>query len=205
MNDAQGPSVRVAALVRMMERVAQLLERAPRDLRLTLLAPWDGVGMAATQSHAMRLERAPAVRLARLQGRVRHDRLLLPPLPPQAAGGAAGLPDLGDLYVSCLRRSGDPRQGGSAAGNVAQRRGRGPPAGLPGRHEAAQHVVDQHLGVMRPAEADARGLGADDAVGPDQGILQPEVVLETVRPLDEVGLVGMALIELAQEQQRIFI
>jgi alkylation response protein AidB-like acyl-CoA dehydrogenase len=32
---------------------------------LTLIAEWDGVGMAATQSHAMRLERAPAVRLAR--------------------------------------------------------------------------------------------------------------------------------------------
>lgn len=30
----------------------------------TLLAEWDGVGMAATQSHAMRLESAPAVRLA---------------------------------------------------------------------------------------------------------------------------------------------
>ncbi len=32
---------------------------------LTLIAEWDGVGMAATQSHAMRLERAPGVRLAR--------------------------------------------------------------------------------------------------------------------------------------------
>jgi alkylation response protein AidB-like acyl-CoA dehydrogenase len=32
---------------------------------LTLLAEWDGVGMAATQSHAMRLDRAPGVRLAR--------------------------------------------------------------------------------------------------------------------------------------------
>jgi alkylation response protein AidB-like acyl-CoA dehydrogenase len=31
----------------------------------TLLAEWDGVGMAATQSHAMRLDRAVAVRLAR--------------------------------------------------------------------------------------------------------------------------------------------
>ena len=31
---------------------------------LTLLAEWDGVGMAATQSHAMRLDRAPGVRLA---------------------------------------------------------------------------------------------------------------------------------------------
>ena len=31
---------------------------------MTLLAEWDGVGMAATQSHAMRLEAAPAVRLA---------------------------------------------------------------------------------------------------------------------------------------------
>jgi len=31
---------------------------------LTLIAEWDGVGMAATQSHAMRLEGAPAVRLA---------------------------------------------------------------------------------------------------------------------------------------------
>lgn len=31
---------------------------------LTLLAEWDGMGMAATQSHAMRLEGAPAVRLA---------------------------------------------------------------------------------------------------------------------------------------------
>ncbi len=31
----------------------------------TLMAEWDGVGMAATQSHAMRLDRAPAVRLAR--------------------------------------------------------------------------------------------------------------------------------------------
>jgi alkylation response protein AidB-like acyl-CoA dehydrogenase len=31
---------------------------------MTLLAEWDGVGMAATQSHAMRLEGAPAVRLA---------------------------------------------------------------------------------------------------------------------------------------------
>ena len=30
----------------------------------TLLAEWDGVGMAATQSHAMRLDNAPAVRLA---------------------------------------------------------------------------------------------------------------------------------------------
>jgi alkylation response protein AidB-like acyl-CoA dehydrogenase len=32
---------------------------------LTLIAEWDGVGMAATQSHAMRLEGAPGVRLAR--------------------------------------------------------------------------------------------------------------------------------------------
>ena len=31
----------------------------------TITAPWDGVGMAATQSHGMRLERMPAVRLAR--------------------------------------------------------------------------------------------------------------------------------------------
>jgi alkylation response protein AidB-like acyl-CoA dehydrogenase len=31
---------------------------------LELTAEWDGVGMAATQSHAMRLEQAPAVRLA---------------------------------------------------------------------------------------------------------------------------------------------
>jgi alkylation response protein AidB-like acyl-CoA dehydrogenase len=31
---------------------------------MTLLAEWDGVGMAATQSHAMRLEGAPGVRLA---------------------------------------------------------------------------------------------------------------------------------------------
>lgn len=31
----------------------------------TLRAEWDGVGMAATQSHAMRLDRAPGVRLAR--------------------------------------------------------------------------------------------------------------------------------------------
>ena len=32
---------------------------------LTLIAEWDGVGMAATQSHAMRLDLAPGVRLAR--------------------------------------------------------------------------------------------------------------------------------------------
>ena len=32
---------------------------------MTLIAEWDGVGMAATQSHAMRLDRAPGVRLAR--------------------------------------------------------------------------------------------------------------------------------------------
>ena len=31
---------------------------------LKLIAEWDGMGMAATQSHAMRLEGAPAVRLA---------------------------------------------------------------------------------------------------------------------------------------------
>ena len=31
---------------------------------LRLLAPWDGIGMRATQSHAMRLEGAPAVRMA---------------------------------------------------------------------------------------------------------------------------------------------
>lgn len=31
---------------------------------MELLAPWDGMGMAATQSHAMRLDGAPAVRLA---------------------------------------------------------------------------------------------------------------------------------------------
>ena len=31
---------------------------------LMLTAEWDGMGMAATQSHAMRLERAPAVRIA---------------------------------------------------------------------------------------------------------------------------------------------
>ena len=31
---------------------------------LTLTAEWDGIGMAATQSHAMRLDGAPAVRLA---------------------------------------------------------------------------------------------------------------------------------------------
>ena len=33
---------------------------------MTLLAEWDGVGMAATQSHAMRLDGAPGVRLARV-------------------------------------------------------------------------------------------------------------------------------------------
>ncbi len=33
---------------------------------LRLIAEWDGVGMAATQSHAMRLDRAPGVRLARV-------------------------------------------------------------------------------------------------------------------------------------------
>lgn len=32
---------------------------------LTLIAEWDGMGMAATQSHAMRLVRVPAVRMAR--------------------------------------------------------------------------------------------------------------------------------------------
>ena len=32
---------------------------------MTLIAEWDGVGMAATQSHAMRLDRTPSVRLAR--------------------------------------------------------------------------------------------------------------------------------------------
>jgi alkylation response protein AidB-like acyl-CoA dehydrogenase len=32
---------------------------------MTLIAEWDGSGMAATQSHAFRLDRAPAVRLAR--------------------------------------------------------------------------------------------------------------------------------------------
>ena len=32
---------------------------------MTLIAEWDGVGMAATQSHAMRLDGAPGVRLAR--------------------------------------------------------------------------------------------------------------------------------------------
>ena len=31
---------------------------------LTLLAPWDGIGMAATQSHAMRLDRCPSTRMA---------------------------------------------------------------------------------------------------------------------------------------------
>jgi len=31
---------------------------------LTLIAAWDGMGMAATQSHAMRLEGVPSVRLA---------------------------------------------------------------------------------------------------------------------------------------------
>ena len=31
---------------------------------MTLISAWDGVGMAATQSHAMHLDRAPAVRLA---------------------------------------------------------------------------------------------------------------------------------------------
>ena len=31
---------------------------------MTLIAEWDGIGMAATQSHAMRLDGAPAVRLA---------------------------------------------------------------------------------------------------------------------------------------------
>ena len=35
---------------------------------LQLVAEWDGMGMAATQSHAMRLEAAPAVRLAWGQG-----------------------------------------------------------------------------------------------------------------------------------------
>lgn len=33
---------------------------------MTLIAEWDGVGMAATQSHAMRLDRVPGVRLARV-------------------------------------------------------------------------------------------------------------------------------------------
>jgi len=33
---------------------------------LVMIAEWDGVGMAATQSHAMRLDRAPGVRFARI-------------------------------------------------------------------------------------------------------------------------------------------
>lgn len=45
---------------------------------LTLVAEWDGMGMAATQSHAMRLDGAPCVRLAR-QG----------PLTDLAAGAGA--------------------------------------------------------------------------------------------------------------------
>ncbi len=35
----------------------------PGTLTMSMAAEWDGVGMAATQSHAMRLEAAPAVRL----------------------------------------------------------------------------------------------------------------------------------------------
>lgn len=35
-----------------------------RDHPLTLVAEWDGMGMAATQSHAMRLDDAPGIRLA---------------------------------------------------------------------------------------------------------------------------------------------
>lgn len=35
-----------------------------RDQPLTLVAEWDGMGMAATQSHAMRLDNAPGIRLA---------------------------------------------------------------------------------------------------------------------------------------------
>ena len=37
----------------------------------------------------------------------------------QAARGAAGLPDLGDLHLPCLRRAGDPRAGRAAAGSRA--------------------------------------------------------------------------------------
>ena len=43
----------------------------------------------------------------------------------QAADGAAGLSDLGDLHLPCLRRAGDPRQGRPAAGSRAHHRGRG--------------------------------------------------------------------------------
>lgn len=54
-----------------------------RNEGMTLTAPWDGMGMAATQSHAMRLDGAAAVKFA-------WER----PLPELAAGASA--------FISCL-------------------------------------------------------------------------------------------------------
>lgn len=55
---------------------------------MTLTAEWDGVGMAATQSHAMRLDDMPAVRLA-------WDR----PLPELAAGAS---PVISSLFTAVV-------------------------------------------------------------------------------------------------------
>ena len=81
----------------------------------------------------------------------------------QAAGGAAGLPDLGDLHLPCLRRAGDPRQGRPAAGSVAQRRGRG--AGAHSLRARPQGIRAGRAGRGRARAGrvpDRQGLGLGD-------------------------------------------
>ena len=71
-------------------------------------------GVAARRARRDRARRRAQARQAALPRRGRG----------QAAGGAAGLPDLGDLHLPCLRGAGDPRVRGPAAGGSAHDRGR---------------------------------------------------------------------------------
>ena len=77
----------------------------------------------------------------------------------QAHRRAAGLSDLGDLHLPCLRGAGDPRQGGPAAGS--RREGR--------RGGAGAHPLRARPQGVRAGRA-GRGRGRPDRVSDRQGL-----------------------------------
>ena len=77
----------------------------------------------------------------------------------QADRGAAGLSDLGDFHVPCLRRAGDPREGRPAAGS--RRDG--------GRDRAGAHSLRDGPQGIRAGRA-GRGRDGPDRVSARQGL-----------------------------------
>ena len=89
---------------------------------LQLLAEWDGMGMAATQSHAMRLEGCPAMRLR--VGRARSRRSRRPRAPMVATFFTAVI--LGVLDEAVAPRSASSSRRPTRCGRTSRSSGRGP-------------------------------------------------------------------------------